>query len=84
MSGAEVDVAVVEDHAEAEWIYERLKSAGIHHVEFWPEHMLEFHLDPRIAHAYPQDHIGPYHIMVRVADVAEAKLILTTPEPLGE
>lgn len=84
MSGEEVDVAVAEDHAEAERIYERLKSAGIHHVELWPEHMLEFHLDLRIAHAYPQDHIDPFHIMVRPADAAQAQLILSTPEPLEE
>ena len=40
MRGSEVDLVVVQDHTLAEQIVKALKHAGIHHVEFWPEHML--------------------------------------------
>ena len=74
----EVDVVVVADHALAEEICEALKHAGIHHVEFWPEHMLLMRLNPRIDKAYPQDQIGPFHVRVREEDLGNAREVLLT------
>jgi hypothetical protein len=83
MSEEEVDVAELEDKARAQEIYERLKAAGVRHVGFWPEHMLGPHpvlrVDTwRIDEAYPQDHLGPFHIRVRERDVARARFILSS------
>jgi len=82
MNDEEVDVAVVEDKARAQEIYKRLKAAGIRHVEFWPEHMLGLHPVLRVEawradEAYPQDHLGPFHIRVRERDGARARFILS-------
>jgi hypothetical protein len=67
----EVDLVVVQDHLRAEEICEALKQAGIHHVDFWPEHMLDFYGGKAIGLAYPgADHMGPYHIRVREEDLA--------------
>ena len=85
MSQEEVDLIVVQDHARSEEICQALKHAGIHHVEFWPEDIL----DPSIgiaghgimepvfrvrAHG-PQ---GPFHIRVREEDLAQARLVLSS------
>ena len=83
MSDMEVDVAVVGDKARAQEIFKRLKAAGIHHVGFWPEHMLGPHpalrVDTwRIDEAYPQDHLGPFHIRVREQDAARARFVLSS------
>ena len=83
--GDEVDLIVVQDHEQAEEIIKILKQAGLHHIEFWPEDML----DPSIGilgHGFmepvfrvrahgPQ---GPFHIEVRPQDLAEAQLALAS------
>lgn len=79
MSG-EVDVAVVQEHVRAEAICKALKHAGIQHVEFWPEHMLDRGM--RVHHG--PDNVGPFHIRVREEDLAEAKLALSTTGLLDE
>jgi hypothetical protein len=67
----QVDLIVVHDHKLAEQIVKALKHAGIQHVEFWPEDILDpsigiagrGRMEPvfrRRAHA-PQ---GPFHICV--------------------
>ena len=80
----EVDLIVVQDHHVSEEIWKALKEAGIYHVEFWPQDIL----DPSIGvagrgrmeplfrtHAHePQ---GPFHIRVRQEDLAQAKVALT-------
>jgi hypothetical protein len=83
MSDEEVDLVVVTDHALSEEICRALKQAGIHHVEFWPEDIL----DPSIgipgrgfmepvfrtrAHAPG----GPFHIRVREEDLHDAQVVL--------
>lgn len=80
-----LDLVVVQDHLRAEKICTALKDAGIHHVDFWPEDIL----DPGIgiaghgvmepvfrvrAHA-PQ---GPFHIRVRKGDLAQAQGVLSS------
>ena len=70
-------------------IYDRLRAAGIRRVDFWPEHMLDPHSvlrrdTWRIDRAYPQDHLGPFHIRVREDDLAQARLILSTTGLLGD
>jgi hypothetical protein len=81
----EVDLIVVRDHLRSEEICKALKHAGIHHVEFWPEDIL----DPSIGIAghgvmepvvrlrahEPQ---GPFHIRVREEDLAQAQQVLST------
>ena len=75
----EIDLIVVSDHHRAEEICKVLKHAGIHHVEFWPEHMLGFYGGKVIERAYPgEDRLGPYHIRVREEDLAEARLVLAS------
>jgi hypothetical protein len=79
----EVDLIVVRDHKVAEQIIEALKAAGMRHVEFWPEDILSpsigivghGFLEPVVrlrAHG-PQ---GPFHIEVRIEDLAQARLVL--------
>ncbi len=41
MSEEEVDLVVVQDRVRAEEIGKSLKHADIHHVEFWPEDVLD-------------------------------------------
>ena len=85
MSQKEVDLIVVRDHARSEEICKALKHAGIHHVEFWPEDIL----DPSIgiaghgvmepvfrARAHGPE--GPFHIRVREEDLAEARLVVSS------
>jgi hypothetical protein len=75
----DVDVAVVAGKSQAEAIMKALKAAGIHHVGFWPEHMLDFYGGKAIGLAYPDDeHLGPFHVRVREEDVAAAKLVLSS------
>jgi hypothetical protein len=80
----EVDLVVVEDHVRAEEICEALKHAGIHHVDFWPEDIL----DPSIGipghgvmepvfRVRAQEPQGPFHIRVREEDLAQAQLVLS-------
>jgi len=78
MNGEEVDLIVVQDHLLAEKIVETLKQAGIHHVDFWPEHALRTRAydQPVIARA-PDAQFGPFHIRVRQEDLAQAQLVLT-------
>jgi hypothetical protein len=70
-----VDLIVVQDHARSEEICKAPKHAGIHHVEYWPEHMLDRGM--RVHHT--QDEVGPFHIRVREEDLVQAQLVLTRP-----
>ena len=73
----EVDLIIVRDHKLAEKIVEALKHAGVHHVDFWPEHVLDFYGGKAIGLAYPQgDRTGPFHIRVRPEDLAQAQVVL--------
>ena len=85
MSQEEVDLIVVQDHARSEEICKAPKHAGIHHVEFWPEDIL----DPSIGIAghgvmEPVFRVrahgpeGPFHIRVREEDLAQARLVLSS------
>ena len=91
MSQQEVDLIVVTDHKFAEEICKALKHAGIHHVEFWPEHLLEprnafegaplpgmVGLFQRTDKAHLKGDPGPYHIRVRQEDLAQAQLVLSS------
>lgn len=81
----EVDLIVVQDHKLAEKIIAALKHGGIHHVEFWPEDIL----DPSTAlvtrgfmgrpmfRPDAKEPQGPFHIRVRAEDLAQAQLVLT-------
>ncbi len=69
-----VDLIVVQDHELAEQIMKALKHAGIHHVEFWPEHLLSDM--PRRWNPLPGG-IGPFHIRVSQQDLTQAQLVLT-------
>lgn len=70
-----VDLIVVHDHKLAEQIVKALKHAGIHDVEFWPEDMLSEM--PRRWTPLPGG-IGPFHVRVRQADLAQAQLVLSS------
>ena len=74
----EVDLIVVLDHELAEHVVKVLERAGIHHVEFWPEHVLDHYGGmATIGRAWPRgDRTGPFHIRVRVEDVHEANVVL--------
>ena len=87
MSEEEVDLVVVEDHVRADEICKALKHAGIHHVEFWPQDIL----DPSIGLAgrgitepvgvfrnRAKEPQGPFHIRVREEDLAQAQLVLSS------
>ena len=79
MSHDEVDLVVVQDHVRAEEICKALKHSGIHHVDFWPEHMRDVYGGKVVGLAYPkEDHLGPYHIRVREEDLPAARLVLAT------
>jgi hypothetical protein len=86
VSEEEVDLVVIEDHLRAEEICKALKHAGIHHVEFWPEHLLRpgnAYSGSLLAHGMfeakqvPDEQFGPFHIRVRAEDLAQAQLVLT-------
>jgi hypothetical protein len=79
----EVDLVIVQDHALSVEICKALKHAGIHHVEFWPEDIL----DPSIGirgHGFmepvfrlrPHESQGPFHIRVREEDLHDAQFVL--------
>jgi GrpB-like predicted nucleotidyltransferase (UPF0157 family) len=70
----EVDLIVVHDHKLADEIVKALEHAGIHHVEFWPEHMLDRGM--RVHHT--QDEVGPFHIRVRGDDLQLAQVVLSS------
>lgn len=75
----DVDVAVVAGKSQAEAIMKALKKGGIHHIGFWPEHMLDFYGGKAIGLAYPDDqHLGPFHVRVREEDLPAAKLVLSS------
>ena len=75
----EVDLVVVQDHLRAEEICKALKNAGIHHVEFWPEHPLRTRAYNRsILAKVPDEQFGPFHIRVREEDLAQAQLVLSS------
>ena len=85
MSEEEVDLVVVHDHARSEEICKALKQAGIHHVEFWPEDILDpstavvargFNGRP-VFRNNAKEPQGPFHIRVRQEDLAQAQLVLT-------
>ena len=77
--GEEVDLIVVHDHSRAEEICKALKHAGIHHVEFWPEHPLRTRAYNRsILTKVPDEQFGPFHIRVREEDLAQAQLVLSS------
>ena len=72
----EVDLIVVHDHKLAERILKALKHAGIHHVEFWPEHMLGVRY---MEGGYRTGNdLGPFRIQVREEDLAQAQLVLSS------
>ena len=78
VSEEEVDLVVIEDHLRAEEICKALKHAGIHHVEFWPEHTLRTRAyDRSILMKVPDEQFGPFRIRVREEDLAQAQLVLT-------
>jgi hypothetical protein len=70
----EVDLIVVHDHKFADEIVKALKHGGIHHFEYWPEHMLDRGM--RVHHT--QDEVGPFHIRVREEDLAQAQFVLSS------
>ena len=83
----EVDLIVVTDHKLAEQICKALKHDGIHHVEFWPEDVL----DPSIGlvgrginepvgvfRTRAKEPQGPFHIRVREQDLARAQLVVAS------
>ena len=81
----EVDLAVVQDHHLAEEIVKALKDSGIHHVEFWPEDILDpstalvargFNGRP-VFRTNAKEPQGPFHLRVRQEDLAQAQLVLT-------
>ena len=83
----EVDLIVVKDHKLAEKIVEALKHAGIHHVEFWPGHLLRpgnAYSGSLLAHGMfrakkvQDEQSGPFHIRVHQEDFAEAQLVLSS------
>ena len=77
--GEEVDLIVVHDHSRAEEICKAFKHAGIHHVEFWPEHPLRTRAYNRsILTKVPDEQFGPFHIRVREEDLAQAQLVLSS------
>jgi hypothetical protein len=87
MVSEEVDLIVVKDHHVSEQICEVLKRAGIHHVEFWPEDMLDPSIGlvgrgisepPGVFRTRAKEPQGPFHIRVREEDLAQAQLILTS------
>ena len=79
MSEEEVDLVVVQDHLRAEEICKALKHAGIHHVEFWPEHTMRTRAYNRsILTKMPDEQFGPFHIRVREEDPAQAQLVLSS------
>jgi hypothetical protein len=82
----EVDLIVVHDHKLAEQIVAALKPGGIHHVDFWPEHLLRpgnAYSGSLLAHGMFQakkvsnEQFGPFHIRVREEDLVQAQLVLT-------
>ena len=83
----EVDLIVVTDHKLAEQICKALKHADIHHVEFWPEDVL----DPSIGlvgrginepvgvfRTRAKEPQGHFHIRVREQDLARAQLVVSS------
>ena len=87
MSEEEVDLVVVHDHARSEEICKALKHAGIHHVEFWPEDMLDpsigligrgINEPPGVFRTSAKEPQGPFHIRVREEDLAQAQLVLAS------
>lgn len=69
----EIDLAVVHDHKLAEQIVRTLKDAGIRHVEFWPEDMLDpsigligrgINEPPGVFRTRAKEPQGPFHIRV--------------------
>jgi hypothetical protein len=81
----EVDLIVVKEYHLAEEICKALKHGGIHHVEFWPEDIL----DPSTALVVrgfmgrpvfkpdAKEPQGPFHIRVRQEDLDQAQVVLT-------
>jgi hypothetical protein len=77
------DVVVLSDVEQARAAMKALEKAGIRHVEFWPEHLLDPHpvlgRDTfSIAEAYGRTARGPFHIRVRTRDIAQANSVLSS------
>lgn len=89
----EVDLIVVHDHVLAERIVAALKEAGIHHVEFWPEDMLDTDIGligrgisepPGMFRTRAKGPQGPFHIRVRAEDADEANVVLLNSGLAGD
>ena len=81
----EVDLVIVHDHVRSEEICNALKHAGIHHVEFWPEDVLDpsiglvgrgFNEPMGVFRTRAKEPQGPFHIRVREEDIAQARMVL--------
>jgi len=81
----DVDLVVVNDHGLAERIVATLEQAGIRHVEFWPEDILDPSIGiigrglsepPGAFRTRAKEPRGPFHIRVRAEDAHEANVVL--------
>ena len=85
MSQEEVDLIVVHDHKLADEIVKALRHAGIRHVEFWPEDILDpsigligrgLNEPPGMFRTRPKEPQGPFHVRVLAKDAHEANVVL--------
>ena len=81
----QVDLIVVHDHRLAEQIVKVLKRAGIRHVEFWPEDILDPSIGligrglsepPGMFRTRSKEPQGPFHVRVLAEDAHEANMLL--------